>query len=390
MRSKLTTILAAVVLTLGLYSCTSSEDGFAGDEKASGFVTAYKTSEIVAYVGTDTLVSDLTRALPDGLTDKAYFYLRIDDRVLTAEGVVYNPTLYYPRTSGNGSLKSSVNEGKINLSYDFYAGLGTVPHYIYDPQGEEVLKAIGGEIPTVEALLNGDQGKPKVTLPSNSETLKVIWYVAKYQTIDRVWHVDGVLTDQSTPSIDDIPDFKKEDGLDPVSQGMVEINLAIQEHKDEQSSKLSIHVRDTTDVTVTIPMKPEYFLKADDVTIVQKHYDNMTYGKSMKIGNTTVEITVEYSDAGITVSTKGINSEVLKVCRELFEDGLTFEVWNYFNENTTADIMKEALDKSTVTFTRTPKTYFNAILGPLDVNVKPVSGYQNVETIDKKGKKYTK
>ena len=142
MKSKLTTILAAVVLTLGLYSCTSSEDGFAGEEKASGFVTAYKTSEIVAYVGTDTLVSDLTRALPDGLTDKAYFYLRIDDRVLKAEGVVYNPTLYYPRTSGNGSLKSSVNEGKINLSYDFYAGLGTVPHYIYDPQGEEVLKAL--------------------------------------------------------------------------------------------------------------------------------------------------------------------------------------------------------------------------------------------------------
>lgn len=390
MKSKLTTILAAVVLTLGLYSCTSSEDGFAGEEKASGFVTAYKTSEIVAYVGTDTLVSDLTRALPDGLTDKAYFYLRIDNRIPTVDGVLYNPTLYYPRTSGNGSLKSSVNEGKINLLYDFYAGLGTVPHYIYDPLGEEVMKAIGDNIPTVEDLLNGDQGKPKVTLPLNPDTLKVIWYVAKYQTIDKVWHVDGVLTGQSTPSIDSIPDFKKEDGLDPVSQGMVEINLAIQEHKDEQSSKLSIHVRDTTDVTVTIPMKPEYFLNVDDVSIVQKHYDNMTYGKSMKIGNTTVEITVEYSDAGITVSTKGINSEVLKVCRELFEDGLTFEVWNYFNENTTADIMKEALDKSTVSFTRTPKTYFNAILGPLDVNVKPVSGYQNVETIDEKGKKYTK
>lgn len=390
MKRKLTVMLAAAALTVGLYSCSSSEDGLADGNKTSNYVTAYKTSDIVVYVGTDTLASDLTRALPNGLTDKAYFYLRIDDRVLTAEGVVYNPTLYYPRTSGNGSLKSSVNEGKINLSYDFYAGLGTVPHYIYDPQGEEVLKAIGGEIPTVEALLNGDQGKPKVTLPSNSETLKVIWYVAKYQTIDRVWHVDGVLTDQSTPSIDDIPDFKKEDGLDPVSQGMVEINLAIQDHKDEQSSKLSIHVRDTTDVTVTIPISPEYFLNVDDVAIVQKHYDNMTYSKSMQIGTSTVEIVVEYSDAGITVSTKGINKEVLKVCRELFEDGLTFEVWNYFNENTTDEILKEALDKSKVSFTRLPKFYFNSILNDLDMNVQPVIGYQDVEIIDGKGKKYTK
>lgn len=390
MKRKLTVMLAAAALTVGLYSCSSSEDGLADGNKTANYVTAYKTSDIVVYVGTDTLASDLTRALPDGLTDKAYFYLRIDNRVPSMEGVLYNSTLYYPRTSGNGSLKTSVNEGKVNLAYPFYSGLGSVPHYIYDPEGIETLNAVNGELPTVDDLLNGDQGNPKVSMPLVPDTLKVIWYVAKYQTVDRLWHFDGVLTGKSTPSIDSIPDFKKEDNLDPVSQGMVEVNLAMQQHKDEHSSKLSIHVRDTTDVTVTIPISPEYFLNVDDVAIVQKHYDNMTYSKSMQIGTSTVEIVVEYSDAGITVSTKGINKEVLKVCRELFEDGLTFEVWNYFNENTTDEILKEALDKSKVSFTRLPKIYFNSILNDLDMNVQPVIGYQDVEIIDGKGKKYTK
>ena len=202
--------------------------------------------------------------------------------------------------------------------------------------------------------------------------------------------MDGVLTGMSTPSIDSIPDFKKEDGLDPVSQGIVEVNLAIQEHKDEKSSKLSIHVRDTTDVTVNIPISPDYFLDKDDTDIAMKHYDDMVYAKEMQIGNTTVKVTVEYSDAGITVKTEGINSEVLKICRQLYEDGLTFEIWNYYNENTTDEILKAALDRSTVSFTRAPKIYFNAIRNTLDMNVKPAEGYPNVEAVEDKGNKYTK
>ena len=342
------------------------------------------------YVGNDTIANSLTRAVPAGLTDKAYYYLRIDNRIPSLEGALYNSTLYYPRTGGNGSLKSSVNEGKVTFEYPYYAGLGSVPHYVYDPLGVETEKALAGTVPTAEQLLNGDLGNPRVSLPVNMDTLKVIWYVAKYQTVDRLWHVDGVLTGKSTPSIDSIPDFKKEDGLDPVSQGIVEVNLAIQEHKDEKSSKLSIHVRDTTDVTVNIPISPDYFLDKDDTDIAMKHYDDMVYAKEMQIGNTTVKVTVEYSDAGITVKTEGINSEVLKICRQLYEDGLTFEIWNYYNENTTDEILKAALDRSTVSFTRAPKIYFNAIRNTLDMNVKPTEGYPNVEAVEDKGNKYTK
>lgn len=390
MRKRFSMLLTAATLVLGLYSCSSSDDDMGGKDSAPAYVKAYKASEILVYVGNDTIANSLTRAVPAGLTDKAYYYLRIDNRIPSLEGALYNSTLYYPRTGGNGSLKSSVNEGKVTFEYPYYAGLGSVPHYVYDPLGVETEKALAGTVPTAEQLLNGDLGNPRVSLPVNMDTLKVIWYVVKYQTVDRLWHVDGVLTGKSTPSIDSIPDFKKEDGLDPVSQGIVEVNLAIQEHKDEKSSKLSIHVRDTTDVTVNIPISPDYFLDKDDTDIAMKHYDNMVYAKEMQIGNTTVKVTVEYSDAGITVKTEGINSEVLKICRQLYEDGLTFEIWNYYNENTTDEILKAALDRSTVSFTRAPKIYFNAIRNTLDMNVKPTEGYPNVEAVEDKGNKYTK
>ena len=75
----------------------------------------------------------------------------------------------------------------------------------------------------------------------------------------------------------------------------------------------------------------------------------------------TVTLNIEYQAGGIRIWTEGINEEVIAYCRERFNDGITFEVWNYYNDGADTETLKPMLDGTTVKFTDSlPDYYINA------------------------------
>lgn len=202
-------------------------------------------------------------------------------------------------------------------------------------------------------------------------------------------------TPEPTPKPEPTPN--PEPGEDPApsvvaGNGSVEVNFSIYDRKYEANeTKLSIHVRDTTDVTIVIPTPADYYCPVDDMLIVQKHDIAQVYKTSstvdMDINGNKVSLTTTYAEDGITISTNGINADVLKYLRNTYGDGLTFEINSYFATErldasgkkvaVTRDEIQEMLNRSTISFTKTPKFYLNAfgvinnVIIPNDCNVTP-------------------
>ena len=170
----------------------------------------------------------------------------------------------------------------------------------------------------------------------------------------------------------------------------VEINLEVEEHDSWLASHLSIHVRANTNVTVFLPIEAKHYCEADDLLIVQKHLDNfMVHGGPEKlewdIDGHIVSVTIDHQENGIYVSTSGITQEVLDYVYGITGDGLTFEIWNYYNGDPIEDreSIREILNGSTVEFENNPKLYVNAFyyddnskdINPWDCNVTPNAEY---------------
>lgn len=192
---------------------------------------------------------------------------------------------------------------------------------------------------------------------------------------------------------------KTEGPVNPEDPGMregeIEVNLSMNALRDKDDyiyTNLSIHVRDTADVEVFIPVTPEYYCATDDMEIVLSHAqakeihsirpDRIEY----EIDGYKVTATVNYEAAGIRIKTQGIRPEVLTYLRNNYADGLTIQIWNYYNDYAVKqgrDALKEMLDKSTVSFTTAPDKYINAFArvddtkNPLDCKVSPVGSYWN-------------
>lgn len=189
---------------------------------------------------------------------------------------------------------------------------------------------------------------------------------------------DDKKPDTPTPTPDPVvPDKPQTDPTPAVvaGNGSVEVNFSINDRQYEANdTKLSIHVRDTTDVTVFIPTPADYYCPVDDMLIVQKHDVAQAYNTTnivdMTIAGNTVTLTTTYAKDGITITTKGINADVLKYLRATYNDGLTFEIDSYFNtkridaDGKEVDINREELqallNQTTISFTRTPKYCLNA------------------------------
>lgn len=158
----------------------------------------------------------------------------------------------------------------------------------------------------------------------------------------------------------------------------VEVNLAL-DGKDEDNSlisHLSIHVRAATNVEVFIPVPQQYYCDADDMAIVMEHKEDlMIHGGPIRteynVGGNTVTLNVNFEEGGIRVWTEGINETVIDFCRETYNDGITFEIWNYFNDPDmilgdsklplSIEELKKYLDQATVRFiNKVPEAYVNA------------------------------
>ncbi len=184
--------------------------------------------------------------------------------------------------------------------------------------------------------------------------------------------IPTVASSETAPVIEPvIPSTPGEDPVDPVvssNGGSVEVNLALNAEKatgDWKESHLSIHVRDTTDITLFLPVEAQYYCPKDDMMIVQKHdeayqYNETATSTSMTINGNVVKLTVNYADNGITISTNGINADVLEYLRTTYGDGLTFEIRNYYNDGLDRTQLQQLLNNSTISFTNAPATYVSA------------------------------
>ena len=156
----------------------------------------------------------------------------------------------------------------------------------------------------------------------------------------------------------------------------VEVNFSINERNyPSNDTKLSIHVRSVSDVTVFIPASAEYYCKADDMHIVQSHKNNVEVSSliehaEMTIDGNKVGLDITFAENGITIKTSGMNENVQNYLQREYQDGLTFEICNYFNTEkavaagSTQPISKEELksilDGTTISFTHTPAVFANA------------------------------
>ena len=169
----------------------------------------------------------------------------------------------------------------------------------------------------------------------------------------------------------------------------VEVNLGMDDKEGKYNeTHTSIHVRSNTDVCMFIPMPLEYLCPADDMEIVQKHLeDYMIHGGTPQNGTVdadgklvmeegllsmmeyqiedwNVKLYVEFVGAGtpsahngetfpeegIHIWTEGINADLMEYLQENYGDGITFEIWNYYNEETTLDDLKPYLDRAVIKF----------------------------------------
>lgn len=166
----------------------------------------------------------------------------------------------------------------------------------------------------------------------------------------------------------DTPDQPEKPEIAPEVQDHVEVNLSIEDHNYTQTdSHLSIHVRSATDVEVFIPVPAKYYCEADDMAIVEKHFEEMMIHGGpdrveYNVGGNIVTLNIEFEEGGIRIWTEGINEAVIEYCREKYDDGITFEVWNYFNEGITKEALRDDyLNHSTVKFLdKLPDAYVNA------------------------------
>ena len=205
--------------------------------------------------------------------------------------------------------------------------------------------------------------------------------------------------------------------INPTHKNDVEINLSIEEKPTGATgvadlvSKLSIHVRYATSVDVFIPMPYDYVIPADDLFIFGNHQDpdlsyggallnnenseNLEYSIYYEIGDYTITLHIayetvkdvdNYTTPGIHIWTSEIPQEVLDYCMEYFQDGINFEIYNYFTDQVDLDELKSYLNQATVAFGSDPDLYVNAFntecddeghkiedgnVNPNDCSVKP-------------------
>lgn len=194
----------------------------------------------------------------------------------------------------------------------------------------------------------------------------------------KVTPADGSKVVAPDPDPDPEPVVEPDDPEEGTDE--VEVNLSLNDEKtdgDYIATKLSIHVRSITDVEVFIPAPAEYYCDADDMYIVLSHKDEAyKYGDNSnvttyEVNGNPVTLTVKYEADGIRVTTDGINESVINYLKETYGDGITFEVWNYYNSSitdeagnavdVTRDQLQTLLNNSTVSFLDAdPSQYINA------------------------------
>ena len=353
-------IFAIGMIALSLFSCTSNND-IIDSNGISNIENDYPSTKVTLQTRSGVMalsVSNEPSASEDKVTDdKAYFFVRIDNRIPGCKN--YQSNFYFPQDTNGGSMFEEGNSGKINLDYEHWVKNDTTTThkmYVFDTTGEEVEKTLSLQ-PSLNDLIRTH--KSNNALPDlNSDTLKVMWYISKYQynpnANNYIWHVDGIVTGKSTKDVTEaIPSIKDEESVNVGKlNGHVEVDIHQQEHKDWQEIKTSIHIRDIVDeVKVTIPIEHKYVCDKDDFRL--RYYEYVTE-KSELTSASRIQVKVEYNDDNITITVKS-DPAYVQYLMELDGDGLTVEVHNYLKDIANTDVRNKLKDSDFTTYKLTNK-----------------------------------
>lgn len=335
-------LILFMMAVLCLSSCGEDANVTGGEQTIDPAPAPSRTTQVYV-MGKD--VSGTSRAMMRAAstnTKQAHFFIRIDRRIPGYESCP--STSYWPQTSSGRSLLDAGNTGTVDLDYPYwkYAG-GSVGQYVYDSTGKAVTEALA-DVPSIESILNANKNTKYKFDNLDYSKLKVIWYVAKSGESNG-WHVDGVLTDVNTKDVTEIPDIKidedkkldnskKDEPVESLDKGNVEVNIHEQLHKDWDEIKTSIHIRDLVDeVKVEIPIGQENMVPSDDFAIRTYDYElNKVYIKGSEYelaGSKPVKVQVEHQSDKIVITVSDINHEYIKKLVEAYGDGITVEVHSY-------------------------------------------------------------
>lgn len=119
------------------------------------------------------------------------------------------------------------------------------------------------------------------------------------------------------------------------TEGEIEVDIHQQEHKDWNEIKTSVHLRDTVNVRILIPIPSDYIAIPDDFDIrAGLDYNYITERVEVKYTvagqEFETEVVLNHTKQGIEILIDGTQcKEALKVARALYGDGLTFEIHSY-------------------------------------------------------------
>lgn len=145
------------------------------------------------------------------------------------------------------------------------------------------------------------------------------------------WVVKLIPADGETPNTPDGPSGDP----DTPKVGEVEFDIHQQVHDTWHEIKTSVHVRDTADVRIFLPIPAEYQAVADDFDI--RIGDEYSYVENLSntrfyIGGVeyTVPVEINHMTDGIEILIAAAEcKEALKAARGIYDDGLTFEIHSY-------------------------------------------------------------
>lgn len=278
---------------------------------------------------------------------KVYYYIRIDGNIPGEDEVNLPARDYFPQTSARKSAVTALNSGYVTAFAD-WRSCSKFQKYIYSKDGSSVESLIL-EQPTLEDLVNADKGPGNdfTGFLQHKDELHFLWYVCKRQDADKCWHIDGILTSKTRTNImetiygEEIAENYKtmvDDEGSVVKTGGVEVDIHQQLHTDWNEIKTSIHIRDTVNCQIVLPLPLEIQAQVDDFSI-RSGFVYESIKKSITIGEKTFDVhfDVAHEERGVVITISAADKELLKAAREAYMDGITFEIHSYVKQETERD-----------------------------------------------------
>lgn len=188
---------------------------------------------------------------------------------------------------------------------------------------------------------------------------RIIWYLATGENGE--WTVEGILTDRE--NLESVAEINKDESNTEVTfhNGMnytqfaknyvdgnikaidptLRYDIAQQKHKTWGEIKTSLHIQESKDVVVTLPIDNAFTV--DTVTTKdgvdttrtvkvfnQLYYCNKKQGANGDVAQTNVEVKVERQGKNLVITVPAISQDILDAAARKYNDGVTVEIHTFY------------------------------------------------------------